>query len=110
MLKSKNRLNVSLADSGFKTLKKGRFFSIKVRKNNLNFNRVGIIVSKKYSLRATARNALKRLVFKTFSEIEEFTKEGSSESYDILVIILTKEEEMVDNRENFVKEIKNIYV
>lgn len=101
---------MSLADSGFKTFKRGRFFSVKLKKNELGFNRVGIIISKKYSLKATARNVLKRLIFKTFSGNEFFLKENAQETFDMLIIVLTKEEEMVDNRENFIRELKNIYV
>jgi len=43
--------------------KKGNFFIIKTRSNDLNFSRFGIIISLKTAKRATQRNRLKRTIF-----------------------------------------------
>jgi ribonuclease P protein component len=78
------------------------FCIIKVRKNNLGFNRYAFIISKRVDKRATARNRAKRRTRSYFEKIHPKINKG----YDILVIgksnIINKTfKEISINLENF---------
>jgi len=74
-----------------KTLKAGRalkekFLILKVRNNQLEYPRFGIVVSKKVSKTAVVRNRIKRILR---SVVEEETKEGSTvRNIDAVLIAL----------------------
>jgi ribonuclease P protein component len=58
-------------------------FVLKEKKNNLNLNRFGIIVSKKVDARAVGRNKIKRLFRTALSGLGKKMGQG----HDILLII-----------------------
>ncbi|MDD4930785.1 MAG: ribonuclease P protein component [Candidatus Colwellbacteria bacterium] len=107
MIKARYRLNVSLADRGLKPCFRGSFFAIKRRDNGLSHSRIGVVLSKRYSKKATARNKLKREIFNFFASNKDFL-EDKSRAYDILIVILTTEANIKDNKEAFTKELNNV--
>ena len=106
MLPAKNRLNVLEAKEGMKTAFRGRFFAIKWRLNNLPYMRAGVVIGKKYSPLAVRRNALKREIFHVF---EEGLRSGNVlMGKDIVVLVLTNQQDFSDNTEEYIKELSNV--
>ena len=65
---------------------RGPYLMIKVLKNELSINRLGIVVSKKVSKKAVTRNKIKRWIRYLFSQELFQLKPG----YDIMVITYPK--------------------
>jgi ribonuclease P protein component len=107
MISARYRLNVSFTDRGFKPFFRGSFFALKKRLNGLDHSRIGVVLSKKYSKKATARNRIKRDIFRFFQENRQFL-EKYPEPSDIVFILLTTENQMKDNKEAFTKELTNV--
>ncbi len=66
MLAKKFRLpiqNWGKGENGEIIVRKGGFFIAKIKNNNLNFSRIGIVISVRVSKSAVKRNRLKRMVF-----------------------------------------------
>ncbi|MDO8621015.1 MAG: ribonuclease P protein component [Candidatus Levybacteria bacterium] len=101
MLKKKYRLpgTVNLRNANLLRLP---FFLIKINKNKLLNNRMGIVASLKVSKRAVDRNRAKRLIR---SIMEEFWNKMIP-GYDILFIL--KKEAVGKKRIDFYSSIKNI--
>lgn len=79
MLKKKFRLPLGKHysfDASFSTLS----FLLKTRKNNLDYNRYGVVVSKRIEKTAVRRNKIKRMFF------ECMQKGVNKEGYDIVCI------------------------
>lgn len=73
-------------DRVFKTgrgFKEG-FLYFKLARNNLTINRFGFIVSKKFSLKATVRNRVKRKITEVIRIISPRLKKG----IDVVIIVL----------------------
>ena len=49
-------------------VKKGPFFAVKIMANGLSYSRFGVVVGKKVDKRATERNKIKRMFYRTISE------------------------------------------
>lgn len=49
-------------------VKKGPFFAVKIAANGLSHSRFGVVVGKKVDKRATERNRIKRLFYRTINE------------------------------------------
>lgn len=101
MLKKKYRLPgaVNLRNANLVRLP---FFLIKIGKNKLLTNRMGIVASLKVSKRAVDRNRAKRLIRSVIEELWDKIIPG----YDILFIL--KKEAVGKKRADFYLEIKNI--
>ncbi len=101
MLKKKYRLprTVNLRNANLIRLP---FFWIKINKNKLLTNRMGIVASKKVSKRAVDRNRAKRLIRSVIEELWDKIIPG----YDILFIL--KKEAVDKIRTDFYLPIKNI--
>lgn len=82
------------------------YFVVKVKDNNVGFNRYAFIVSKKIDKRATVRNRVKRVIRACFEKMDlEISK-----SKDILVIakgesVDKTNEEIQNSLEDFKKKI-----
>lgn len=101
MLKKKYRLprNVNLKNANLLRLP---FFLIKINKNKLLTNRMGIVASRKVSKRAVDRNRAKRLIRSVIEELWDKIIPG----YDILFIL--KKEAIDKRRADFYSPIKKI--
>lgn len=60
-----------------------QFFTFRVVKNNLLYNRFGFVVSKKVDKRATVRNKLKRKISSCIENMVDKIKKG----HDMLLVI-----------------------
>ena len=107
MINPRYRLNVSFTDRGFKPFFRGSFFALKRKLNGLDHSRIGVVLSKKYSRKATSRNRIKRDIFRFFQENRQFL-DKHPDSSDIVLILLTTENQIKDNKEAFTKELKNV--
>lgn len=101
MLKKKYRLprTVNLKNANLLRLP---FFLIKINKNKLLTNRMGIVASRKVSKRAVGRNRAKRLIRSIMEEVWDKIIPG----YDILFIL--KKEAVGKRRADFYPPIKKI--
>ena len=63
---------------------RSRSFLIKVFSNQLEFNRFGVVISKKVSKLAVKRNSIKRMVLDTAGK---FVRAGNKNKFDTLIII-----------------------
>lgn len=69
---------------------RGRFFVAKTAPNGLPYNRVGVLITKKYSKKAVDRNRLRRAIFDLFRLESDFlTKKNAAgeEGKDLLIIV-----------------------
>ncbi len=107
MITARYKFNVALALRGGSVFYKGRFVFIKYNNNNLLHSRVGVIISRKTLRLATARNEIKRIVYRFFQENKQFLDNFSPPS-DFLIIILAINPKMRDNKEDFLQELKNV--
>lgn len=81
MFKKKYRLGFktkTIFERTFKT----PYFTVKIAKNNLFYNRYGFIIAKRIDKRAVIRNRIKRLIRQGAEDLVKDLKEG----YDILFI------------------------
>jgi len=69
MLAKKFRLPVGAFPLKARTLYRGQHLTVKVSVNNVPYNRIGVIVTKKTASRAVERNRLRRKVFDLFREV-----------------------------------------
>lgn len=101
MLKKKYRLprTVNLRNANLVRLP---FFLIKIKKNKLLVNRMGIVASRKVAKRAVDRNKTKRLIRSIIEELWDKVIPG----YDILFIL--KKEAIGKKRKELYLPIKNI--
>ena len=63
---------------------RSRYFLLKFFPNQLEFNRIGVIISKKVAKGAVVRNKIKRTLF---NSLKEFVKNGGSNKRDFLIIV-----------------------
>lgn len=78
-----------------------QFFTLRVIKNNLLYNRYGFVVSKKIDKRATVRNRLRRRMSSCIENLVNKMKKG----YDMMFIIKQPALE-IDN--NFCSKIQEV--
>lgn len=84
MLAKKYRLPIqSVFKKSGQTLK-SRYFLLKTFSSQLDFNRIGVIISKKVARGAVARNKIKRTIF---NSLRNFTQAGSENKKDFLIIV-----------------------
>jgi ribonuclease P protein component len=76
----------------------------KTAPNGLTYNRVGVVVSKKVSRSAVARNYIKRRILDFFRSETSFLKEDGEPGIDLLVIVNPSMIEVSTNF--FIKELK----
>jgi ribonuclease P protein component len=106
MLPQKNRLRKKI---DFENVYRGgrSFFlgniSLRIVKNNLDFSRIGFVVSAKFSKKATERNKIKRQLRDIFAKkIVQF-----KEAIDLVVVVKKKEKiEFDDLQKNIEKVLK----
>ncbi len=68
---------------------KSRCFLFKFFLNNLNFNRFGVVISKKIDKRAAERNRLKRIIFDSIKKfVFRPADVKNKENFDVLIIVL----------------------
>lgn len=103
----KYRFKVSLTDRGFRSFFRGSFFALKAKPSGLSHSRIGVVLGKKYSKKAVSRNRLKRDIFRFFWENKGFLESYAVPS-DIILIVLTTEAHIKDNKEAFIKELTNV--
>ncbi len=72
MLAKKFRLPVNAFPAKARIFYRGQHFTIKISSNNLSYNRVGIITTKKTTPRAVGRNRLRRKIFDLFRGMPAF--------------------------------------
>ncbi len=97
MLAKKFRLPVNTFPLRARILYKGQHLAVKTSANNLPYNRIGIIITKKSAPKAAERNRLRRRVFDLFGEETRlrFAKApadakalaGKSAGKDLLVLV-----------------------
>lgn len=109
MFKKENRLTKDKDfDNVFKNGKSsyGKLAGIKTIKNDLNFSRVGILVSTKVSKKAYQRNKIKRRIREIFKEIIKDVKTNQ----DIVVIVLPQaiEKDFNDLRADICRSAKKL--
>ena len=103
MLKKDHRLNLG-KKLKFTNSVSSIFFTLKINKNNLLFNRYGFVISKKIDKRAVTRNKLRRMFQHCLGDLSEI-KTG----YDMLfypkkeILNLTKDEICLNIKEFFKK-------
>lgn len=77
--------------------RKSDFFIVKIAANELNFGRIGVIISRKVSKSAVRRNKIKRTIF-DFIRLNEYHKISGK---DILITVLPlagqKEKSEIEN-------------
>jgi len=84
MLAKKYRLPIqSVLNKSGRTFR-GRSFLIKLFLNQLDFNRFGVVISKKVDKRAVKRNLIKRIVLDL---AKKFIIAESNNGFDVLIII-----------------------
>lgn len=108
MLAGKHRFNV-LSNKGFSVFYRGKTFLIKVRPNNLTFQRFGVFLTKKNVLLASQRNALKRLIFDFVDKSKDNLASRFGGGRDFLIIPLAKFEKIDDNKPMIKQELKQIF-
>lgn len=106
MIPAKNRLK-SVFNRGFGPFSKGRFLNIKSKINNLGYNRFAVLVSKKYSLKATSRNEIKRKIFRFLAKNKSLANNFKN-SRDFLIIVLTNEGSARDNDQTLELDLETI--
>ena len=87
MLAKKYRLPVHRFPAGAKTFYRGEHITLKTSNNNLFYNRVGVIVTRKTAPKATERNRLRRKIFDFFGLGSDFTKVSSDKGLDLIFIL-----------------------
>lgn len=90
-------------------LSKGTYYSGKhletfIKKNNKNYNNIGIAISVKIA-NAVVRNKIKRLIRESYKNIENKTKNG----YSIVFLWKKKADIKNANYENIEKDVKKIF-
>ena len=106
MIPAKNRLKL-VSNRGFGPLFKGRFLNIKAKNNGINYHRFAVLVSKKYSLKATKRNEIKRKIFRFLEKHKNFLTNPKNPR-DFLIIVLTNEASARDNDEIIKEDLEKI--
>jgi ribonuclease P protein component len=107
MINAGYKFNISLAFRDFKPFYRGRFLLIKRKDNNLTNSRIGVLLSKKNSKKAVQRVWIKRTIFSFFKENKTFLDKYDPKS-DFLIFILTTASDIKDNKEAFIKELKDV--
>lgn len=97
MLPKKLRVPIQKFPKNSKTLLRGNFIVVKFAKNNLGYDRIGVVVSKKAAKKPTQRNKIRREVFHLF----QFSKNRGSGGRDALIIVNSHPED----RESFLNEV-----
>ncbi|MEK7463240.1 MAG: ribonuclease P protein component [Patescibacteria group bacterium] len=84
MLAKKYRLPIqSVLNKSGRTFR-GRSFLIKAFSNQADFNRFGVVISKKVDKRAVKRNWIKRIVLDT---AKKFVVAENKNKFDVLIIV-----------------------
>lgn len=90
MIPKKQRVPVQAFPRVAQSVARGRFFVIKTAPNGSQYNRVGVLITKKYSKKATDRNRLRRSIFDLFrletTLLVDKKKEGE-EGKDLLIVV-----------------------
>lgn len=107
MLRRRYKLNISIAPKNLNRFYKGRLITAKSVPNSLLFSRIGVSVSKRYSLRATERNRIRRVIEAFFAQNEPFLTENRP-FRDILISVLTADGKKQDNEQSVLSELKNV--
>ncbi len=107
MLRRRYKLNISLAPKNLNRFYKGRLITAKSVQNSLLFSRIGVSISKRYSLKAVERNRIRRVIQAFFTENEAFLTEKQPYR-DILISVLTPEDKKQDNEQSILSELKNV--
>ncbi|MDP3999450.1 MAG: ribonuclease P protein component [bacterium] len=104
MLAKKYRLPIQSVVKKSGQTARSRYFLLKFFPNQLEFNRIGVIISKKVAKGAVVRNKIKRTLF---NSLKEFVKNGSNDKRDFLIIVSPQAASL--NPEELKKEIQAIF-
>lgn len=92
MLAKKYRLPVQSFFLERSKVIKNDFFIVRFKENIASFNRIGVLVSKKVSKRATRRNFLKRTVFNFIKAHNLNESSTGRKGFDALISLLPRAE------------------
>lgn len=84
MLAKKYRLPVHEALKIRGQMSGNGFFSVKISRNHLNFDRFGVVIGTKIRKKATARNRLRRMIFNLLRGI--YGNKKNDRGSDILIV------------------------
>ena len=90
MLAKKFRLPVNIFPAKARIFYRGGHFTIKISSNNLSYNRVGVIATKKTAPRAVERNRLRRKIFDLFGGETRLLRrpaDTARQGVDLLVLV-----------------------
>lgn len=104
MLAKKFRLPVSAFPAKARVFHRGQQFTLKIDSNDLSYNRVGVIVTKKTAPGAVERNRLRRKIFDLFRKSPAFANATEGKGIDLLVLIKPTKLD-ADAEENLFKEL-----
>lgn len=85
MLAKKLRLPIGVFPAKARIFHRGQYFTIKINPNNLPYNRVGVVATKKTATGAVERNRLRRKIFDLFGA--SLRPAGSAGYVDLLVLV-----------------------
>ncbi len=108
MLAKKYRLPVHRFPAGAKTFYRGEHITLKTSNNNLFYNRVGVIVTRKTAPKATERNRLRRKIFDVFEEIAGTPADAKALAGKDLLVILKPIKLDRDTEKNLLEELNLI--
>lgn len=84
MLAKKYRLPIQLVLNKSGQTFRSRSFLIKTFTSNLEFNRFGVVISKKVDKRASKRNQIKRMLL---DETKDFILQNNTPKLEVLIIV-----------------------
>jgi ribonuclease P protein component len=87
MIVKKLKLPINLFPKNAKTVFRNKYFILKSNPNNLFYDRLGVVISKRVLKSAAARNCLRRKIFDFFRSSYDFENPSNKNKKDLLIII-----------------------
>jgi len=87
---------------------RGQFFGAKTAPNGLTYNRVGVLITKKYSKKAVERNRLRRQIFDLFRLETDLLNEKCPEGVEGKDLLIVVNHSIIDKDSGeIIKELKH---